>query len=390
MKKNIALACILSLFLFSTTFAQNSKSDELLTFSKSAGFKEAIRIFKNIYSEKKGKVLLDFSQEDGPLEIEIEKMHWEVALKSILQFKGLELESIDDAVIIRKSQATLDEEIKEIQSAISGETDEVLIEITFFEADSKVLNEVGIDWSTLVDGEVTITADANKNASSVSEDIFKLTYNQAFDAGDYTVDLNTVFKVFESDGHGHILARPQLVVKSGQQGFVQDGVDFSIKTVDDAGNVSDKFFQSGIIVTVTPTIVMKDDKKYVSLKVAAEKSSAKPDPVSTQILKSKIETIKLLFNGEETVIGGLTSKEEAYVRKGIPFLKDLPWWVLGIKYLTGYNSKSVTNKELLILLKATVLTNVDERMNNHRDYELDIKEMRRGLPAAEKKLLQEE
>jgi general secretion pathway protein D len=51
-----------------------------------------------------------------------------------------------------------------------------------------------------------------------------------------------------------------------------------------------------------------------------------------------------LLNGEETILGGLFVNEEAITRNGIPFLKDLPWWVLGIRYLTG-SDQTVSEKK---------------------------------------------
>ncbi|MDD3051974.1 MAG: hypothetical protein PHR06_12640 [Candidatus Cloacimonetes bacterium] len=388
--KKIILLCILVTFIGSI-FAQkdaNGKND-VISFSKNIQFVEAVKVFKELYKEKKDTVLLDFSGHNAPIDIEINQLHWEVAFNSILAQNGLILDVIDEASVIRKAPQRVEEEKKILEEKVSTENDEVIIEITFFEADQGALKEVGIDWSTLVDGEVKINANA-KNASFVTEDLFNVTMGHTFDAGDYTVDLNTIFKIFESKNAGHIIARPQVTVQSGESGNVQDGIDFSIKTMDEAGNVTDKFYKSGIVVEVAPIVKEEDGKKFIHLEVSAEKSSARPDPVSTQVLISSVKTKKILFNGEETVIGGLTSKEETSVRKGIPFLKDLPWWVLGIKYFTGYNSKSVKFKELIILIKATVLNSAHDRFDTKSNYELEVKELRRGLPSTEHRLLKQE
>ena len=56
---------------------------------------------------------------------------------------------------------------------------------------------------------------------------------------------------------------------------------------------------------------------------------------TTIINKTTAKTQVLLLDGEETVIGGLFLNENTTVRTGIPFLKDLPWWVFGIRYLAG-------------------------------------------------------
>jgi type IV pilus assembly protein PilQ len=71
-----------------------------------------------------------------------------------------------------------------------------------------------------------------------------------------------------------------------------------------------------------------------------------------------------MLNGEETVLGGLFVNEETTVRNGIPFLKDLPWWVFGIRYLTGSDETIVRKKELIILIKAELVPTLKERYAN--------------------------
>ena len=85
-----------------------------------------------------------------------------------------------------------------------------------------------------------------------------------------------------------------------------------------------------------------------------ERSSALADVERPEIRKTKATTQVLMLDGEETAIGGLFINEETNIRKGIPFLKDLPWWVLGLRYLTGYDSKEVVKKEVIILVKIEI------------------------------------
>ena len=388
MTRNILIFFILMTFFVPIIAQSNgSSSDDLVSFSPKIQFRDALDVFKQLYRDKKDKVLVDLSDFQGPISVEIRRLHWEVAFNSILENNDLILERRDDVDLIKVSPEFIEEEKVKEEEKEEVITDEVLIEITFFQADQSALDEVGIDWSTLVDGEVQVDIDAN-NANQVTEDIFSIVHNQTIESGSNTIDINTIFKIFESNGNGHVIARPQVTVKSGEEGFVQDGKDFSIKSTDEAGNTVNQFFSSGIIVTVTPEVKIDENgNKVIHAEIQAEKSDAQPDPVSTIVTKSQVETKKILFNGEETVIGGLTSKNESEVRRGIPFFKDLPWWVLGIKYLTGYNSYQVNRKELIILLKATVLEEVQNRNENRRDYELQIDNMRRNLPRTEKKIL---
>jgi type IV pilus assembly protein PilQ len=167
--------------------------------------------------------------------------------------------------------------------------------------------------------------------------------------------------MFEEESLGEIIASPSVTVRNMQKGRIQIGSDYSIKQRDFAGNVTDKFFSTGSIVDVTPYIYREDSTDYILLQLNVERSSAVPSEVSTEIKKTSANTQVLMLNGEETVIGGLFINEETTDRTGIPVLKDLPWWVLGIRYLTGSDSKTTKKKEVVILIKTELLPTLKER-----------------------------
>jgi type IV pilus assembly protein PilQ len=100
-----------------------------------------------------------------------------------------------------------------------------------------------------------------------------------------------------------------------------------------------------------------DNQELIHLKLKIERSSGTPGEVSTIINKSLSSTEVLLYNGEETVIAGLYDTDELRSRGGIPILKDLPWWVFGIRYLTGYTKYERKERELMILIKAEIVEN---------------------------------
>jgi len=81
------------------------------------------------------------------------------------------------------------------------------------------------------------------------------------------------------------------------------------------------------------------------------------------------------------VIAGLYSTDEIVTRAGIPILRNLPWWVFGIRYLTGYESKEHNEKELIIILKAELLPTLNERelvkLNNLEYIESKREEIKR-------------
>ena len=73
--------------------------------------------------------------------------------------------------------------------------------------------------------------------------------------------------------------------------------------------------------------------------------------MSTVINKATANTSVLLYDGEEVAIAGLYSTSDQKSRSGIPILKDIPKWFLGLGYLFGYDRIETVKRELIILLK---------------------------------------
>jgi len=174
--------------------------------------------------------------------------------------------------------------------------------------------------------------------------------------------MNFVAKFFSDYKLGEILSGPQLIVRSGEEGRIQVGQDFSIRERDFAGNLIDKFYSAGTIIKVQPQVIIEQGVPFIHVAVDVERSSVTPGQVSTIINKTQAQTNLLLLDGEETLIGGLYNNEVQTIRSGIPFLKDLPWYVFGLRYLFGYDREDVTKKELVILLKAELVPTLQERI----------------------------
>ena len=224
----------------------------------------------------------------------------------------------------------------------------------------------------------------------MSQDVFSALVNVG-EIGNTGIDVQALFSAFEANNLGEILASPTIKVMDGQQGRIQVGQDFSIKQRDIAGNVVEKFFNVGTILTVTPQVITQRDTTFIHLDIDAERSSAQPDPVSTIINKQQAQTQAILLDGETTVIAGLYNKEKTEVRRGVPILKDLPPWFFGLRYLFGYSSKDVQTRELVILLQASLTPSIpdrygDEFKNKYQVLQDEREEMRRELKQSDRAL----
>jgi type IV pilus assembly protein PilQ len=387
MKKIILIIMLLPLLLFAED--KYYSAGDLVSMRSNLSFKQAM-MFMNVHvREAEGKILVDMSGYSGPIKVDIDKLHWKLALNTILKANFLRLDVVDNAWVINKIAEFADDGAgAEDANLRDPSIPDVMIEITFFEADRDILREMGIDWSTYHKGEVNFNSNMNTK-NNVTDEILKLTFEKTFNIGNGKLDVTAMFDAFEATDKGHILSRPQITVTSGGEGMVQDGEDFSIKQIDEDGNTTDNFYSAGTIIKVKPEVITTaDGERVIYMDVEAERSSASPDVVSTVVKKNKTKTTHTLFNGEEKVISGLTSKEVKVVRKGVPFLKNLPWWFLGLRYVFGYEKNQTITKELLVIIKASVVPTIEERKQGRPRLELDVKNIRRSIPAIEKKLVE--
>jgi len=331
--------------------------DEIITLSADMSFEQAFEILSKISYEKEGKTIIDPAKRQGRIDVQIVNLPWKKAFEVILKAHRLSYKEHEKFYeVIGESQKLDPSKIE-----VSLSTREVRIEAIFFEGDRGVLAESGIDWSFLGAGNLVSGSFSVKGATGVSDEIVEgsANYTETVEGIDY--EIGGMLRAFESQDLGRILAQPEIVVVSGRQGRIQVGQDFSIKTRDFAGNVMDNFFSTGTILTVTPVILTEDGINFIHLKIKAERSSAVPGDVSTVINKSEATTETILVDGESTAIGGLYTREYTTVRKGVPYLKDLPWWFLGLRYVFGQNLKSVNDKELIVVLRATLLPDLRTR-----------------------------
>ena len=367
---------------FERSMNEFTNPDELVTIAEYTPFDNALEALSKISERKTGKKILSTAGLTSPIGVEINKLPYMKALVVIVQYNNLEFEERENVIVVRKKITEAQGLTEETYASLDSR--EVKISAVFFEADVSELRERGINWEWLMSSSgVTLgsnlrsfTEGKDEEASSNQQDQqnppeFLANGLSEFTSGNWTGTVEGVFKFFESENLGEVIARPKVSVRDKMKGRIQIGSDISIKQRDFAGNVIDVFFSTGTIIEVTPFIYNEDNQDYILLKVSAERSSAIPGEITTEIKKTLVATDLMMISGEETVIGGLFVNEEINVRQGIPILKDLPWWFFGIRYLTGYERKQITKKEVIILLQAELIPTLKERVAQKKENEIN-------------------
>ena len=401
MKRLITLLLILGFTLSvqaqaEIDFAQKLKGgtnpEELVTLSQNIPFNQAIEVLSKVSEKVSGKRIVSTVAITTPIGVELEKIHYKKALFIIVQYNNLTIEETENNIIVKKKDAGKELLAEDVYAPI--EEREVKISALLFEANVGSMRERGINWEFLFSRSglsigsklVSIQEQAATEGSTAAQNppTFDVSSESEFEMGKFTGNASALLRFFETENLGEIIARPTVTVRNKIQGRTQVGSDFSIKERDFAGNLIDKFYSTGTIIEVTPYIYNEDGIDYVLLKLKVERSSAIPGELSTEIRKTQATTSVLLLDGEETAIGGLIVNEEAIERRGIPFLRDLPWWVLGIRYLTGFDSKEVAKKEIIMLIKAEILPSLKERLSRQKDDTILKKEIEKNDADLEK------
>lgn len=386
MRKIFTLILVINLTVFSQSYRSikatiSPDAENIVTISKNASVNQAIDVLSKISKQAINKIIVLDQEMLVPVGIEITNLNWFKALEIIAKLHNLEIIEKEDFIKLVPVQKASDLEIPDILKGVDFRTREVTISAVFFELDVNKAKERGINWRAFFSKK---GSDFGIRLGEPSREIFdwsKSSETNALEIG-VTGEFNflgsiakatSLFSFLESNQLGEVIASPQITVRDRVKGEIQVGSDFSTREKDFAGNTIERFYSTGTIIRVTPYVLQENGRNYILLDLNVERSSAIPGQISTEIKKTKANTNVLLLDGEETIIGGLFINEEKKERVGIPILKDLPWWVFGIKYIAGRDVITSARKELIIVLKAQLNPSLYERITERENFLIERK-----------------
>ncbi|MEX0822336.1 MAG: type II and III secretion system protein [Rhodothermales bacterium] len=380
--------------------------DQLVSFLPSTPFNVFVDFLNPIFERVTGKAIVDPTESDFSIDVSIAGMHFFDAFELVVDYHGLRYRETDRYFVVEEAPETQDVVDAQDARAGSGEgragaenipaslaSREIRINAVLFELNLTRARELGMDWNVLFGegGQGQGAGGGGQGGSGDSEvPQFRLKTGELFDNFDEFLDapadielstLTQLFRLLENEGIGETVANPEITVQSGEEGRIQIGSDVPVQIRDFSGNTVTQFYSTGIIINVLPTLLTQaladtanaPELDFIHLNVDVEKSNGRPSLQGLVIDRNKATTQVLLLDGEQTVIGGLYTTEESISRRGIPLLKDLPWWFFGIRYVFGFNQTTVSEKELLIVLQAETLEPLHVRADRPLERDMLIK-----------------
>ena len=279
-------------------------------------------------------------------------------LKGVMSLRGtVDTDDRTNSLVIRDTPEYI-EKVKLLVETLDKETDQIKIAAKLLEVSSGSITEMGIDWSAISRKSSQLLA-GDKTEGSYTQKTDKVTdpaaqFTFATVQGDY--DIEGVVSALVTSNKGKIIAHPEITTVDNREAFIQMGQRIPIKQFDLSGNVVIAFEDVGTILRVTPHITAEN---RILLKLKPERSSYTYDANGVIINTNNAETNVVVENGQTAVIGGLTTQTETKNHTGIPILKDIP--LLG--YLFRYTRTELANKDLVILVTPTIVTDQMHSMN---------------------------
>ena len=392
--------------------------DELVSFPSSTPMSQFFRLINPTFQRVTGKGVVDPLDRQQPIGVALSGVHFIDAFELVLDRYGLDFSETDRFFIVTEPVVvanTTDNGSANVIDAggvqavpaagalgaggaappATADTREVRIDAVIFELNSNVAKEVGSNWPALFNeasaagggggGGGGSSAGSGDSENDNGPRIFVNT-SSFFDALDGFLEASgdrlelsrvlDLFRYFEAEGIGQTVAAPNVTVQSGSAGRIQSGQDVPVNLKDFQGNTVTQFVSTGIIIDVTPTLIVDERDgapvEFIHLEAKVEKSSAVPTVNGISVNQNNISTQATLLSGEMRAAGGLTTTDVSETRRGVPVLRDIPL----LKYLFSYKSKTTIQRELIIVLQARVVD--DLRTRQGRPLPSNIIEQERG------------
>jgi len=388
------------------------KPEEMVSFKSDYPYMKALQDLSDMAKKFTGKIIVDTSpiksDDTKSIGTNIESMYWRDALEVILRTNdnwyeedpqyflvygakegkketgpAAKIGGPQGAIQAPAGQAIIQPPVD--SAKIYAEMREVTVSAILLDVDQTKLHEHGISFSIFRGHDVNLGFQFT-GAGSVTNNLF--TGNVAPTAGKLSVDVTTAISFFENTGYGEVVSRPVIRVRAGGMSSVLVGSSISILTKDFSGNTIQQFVDAGTTLQVSPKVYNYNGTDFINLYYHVDKSTPNISATGTTIDHNRVDGSLLMLDGERTYVSGLITTTQNTVRNGVPLLKDLPWWVFGLRYIFGYEQVNEEKRELIILIEAKLEPPVEERAaTNMKGTEKSAQDKARQLREDTEKLM---
>jgi type IV pilus assembly protein PilQ len=321
--------------------------------------------------------LVSRQMENAPLETRIIKLNYanaaelQTALQAGLTKRGnILVERRTNSLIVSDLSNNLDS-VEKMAISLDSTTPQIEITAKLVDVDAEALRNIGIEWNvgpaqgTPGVGEFFSTTgpipadylhpgNSKENAlgaehnTSIGDPATKITYGISKSWGFVEAQL----QLLEQNRKANIISNPRITTVDNREAKIVVGQKIPLIVQDVAGNPVSQLQTIGIQLRVTPHLT-QDKRIIMDLHPEVSDLSAQSTVQGGIIINtSEADTRVMVEDGQTAVIGGLIRTNESTVRRGVPFLKDMP--LLGMLFRS--NSTVRQNRELIIFVTPRLIS----------------------------------
>ena len=245
-------------------------------------------------------------------------------------------------------------ELLELIKEVDKPVPMVVIDVLLAEITLGGQQESGVEWKFPGDGTGKDVTGSTFGGLGIGSSGLSLTFDSAGET-------RAIINAFYSNDRAVIRSSPKLLVKSGEQAFIEVGNEIPIITSNsqsidspDAPVIQTiQYRKTGVLLSINPIVQAGG---MVDLRITQElseqaTSSASAVTGSPTILTRKVETALALHDGGSVLLGGLISSSKSTGQQGIPGLGKIP--LIGRLFRTDIATDTQT--ELLMLVSVYVI-----------------------------------
>lgn len=311
-----------------------------------------------------------------PLETRILTLNFANAPEMVAPLQGalskrgvIQVEKRTNSLIVSDLPGNLDR-VAAMAEKLDSEIPQIEITAKLVDVDASALRGIGIDWNVgPTDGANAEFFDATPNPptflspgnddeqalgaqgnTSIAGPTHTFTYGLAKSWGFIEAQLS----LLEENRKANIISNPRITTVDNREARIIVGQKIPLIIQDVAGNPVTQLTTIGIQLRVTPHLT-QDNKIIMDLHPEVSDLSTQSTVQGGIIINtSEADTRVMVDDGQTAVIGGLIRTNTSTVRRGMPFLKDIPL----IGALFSSNSTVAQNRELIIFVTPRLIKQV--------------------------------
>ena len=303
-----------------------------------------------------------------PLETRVLKLNYANAgelagsLSGSLSKRGtIQTEKRTNSLIVSDLSEYLDR-VEKMAIELDATTPQIEITAKLVDVDAEALRGLGIEWNVGPDASEFFSAPpinplnvgndpdqviGGEHNTSIADPATRITYGIAKTWGFIEAQLT----LLEQNRKANIISNPRITTVDNREAKILVGQKIPLIVQDVAGNPVSQLQTIGIQLKVTPHLT-QDKRIIMDLHPEVSDLSTQSTVQGGVIINtSEADTRVMVDDGQTAVIGGLIRTNESTVRKGLPFLKDMPL----IGWLFRSDQTTRQNRELIIFVTPRLL-----------------------------------